>query len=207
MDFQAPRSVLGLLVAGSFLAVPLSAQDPYQQPDDSWISVDSPVADVMEDAFTLDYGSGLMTVEIDDDDRDAEAYTLDRGDKVSVTGVIDDEFTVDTGMREIAVELEELGGRWIRPDSWSPRSEGTQRSQTEFGRKLRSAGAVAWALCGGEARQYPLASPCDPDWSTSFVATFSELMLAQVTRRFRRSPRPGSVRSSSTALPLRLRDR
>lgn len=37
------------------------------------------------------YGNGSITVEMDDGDRDADAYSLDEGDNVTVYGMIDDD--------------------------------------------------------------------------------------------------------------------
>lgn len=85
------------MMASSALALALTgatavwAEDPMTEPDDSWISVSGTVESVTNDAFVLDYGEGLMTVEMDDGDRDADGYKLVRGDKVSVNGRIDDD--------------------------------------------------------------------------------------------------------------------
>ncbi len=53
------------------------------------------------DRFTLDYGDGFVIVEMDDGDRDADAYKLIKGDKVTVNGRVDDDFfeltTIEAG--------------------------------------------------------------------------------------------------------------
>lgn len=64
---------------------------PYEKPDDAWISISGTVGAVTRDAFQLDYGKGTITVEMDDGDRDADGYKLLEGDKVTVTGFIDDD--------------------------------------------------------------------------------------------------------------------
>lgn len=38
------------------------------------------------------YGDGNITVEMDNDDRDADGYKLMKGDEVRVSGMIDDDF-------------------------------------------------------------------------------------------------------------------
>lgn len=76
----------------ALLAVPLQGQSPYLQPDDTWISIDGTVSSVMADQFTLDYGDGMVIVEMDDGDRDADAYVLTQGDEVTVNGMVDDDF-------------------------------------------------------------------------------------------------------------------
>lgn len=76
----------------AILAVPAAAQDPATAPDDTWISVSGTVASVSPDMFLLNYDSGTIRVEMDDDDREADAYKLMPGDTVTVNGVIDDDF-------------------------------------------------------------------------------------------------------------------
>lgn len=81
-------SALALALTGATAAW---AEDPMTEPDDSWISVSGEVESVTNDAFVLDYGDGLITVEMDDGDRDADGYKLVSGDKVTVTGRVDDD--------------------------------------------------------------------------------------------------------------------
>ncbi|HBQ59613.1 MAG TPA: hypothetical protein DD671_08315 [Balneolaceae bacterium] len=56
---------------------------------------------VSADEFELDYGDGLISVEMDDGDRDADGYKLVKGDEVRVSGTIDDDFykltTIEAG--------------------------------------------------------------------------------------------------------------
>jgi hypothetical protein len=49
------------------------AVDPYEQPDNAWLSIRGRVETVTADSFTLDYGDGIVTVEMEDGDRDADA--------------------------------------------------------------------------------------------------------------------------------------
>ncbi len=85
------RMALGglLLMFGASAA---AEKNPYAKPDDSWISLKGTVENVTADSFTLDYGKGIITVEMDDGDRDGDAYKLLKGDKVTVAGLIDDDF-------------------------------------------------------------------------------------------------------------------
>jgi len=82
-------STIGLVL---LLAATAMAKDPKVQPDDAWISISGEVQSVTADTFMLDYGAGDLIVEMDDGDRDADAYQLLPGDKVTVTGRIDDDF-------------------------------------------------------------------------------------------------------------------
>lgn len=67
------------------------AADPKTAPDNTWVSVYGEVTSVTPDTFELKYDSGKITVEFDDWDNDADAYKLVTGDKVTVTGKIDDD--------------------------------------------------------------------------------------------------------------------
>jgi uncharacterized protein YdeI (BOF family) len=60
--------------------------------DDTWISVSGEVRSVTKDTFVLSYQTGVVTVRMDDGDRDAGTYDLQPGDEVTVNGKIDDAF-------------------------------------------------------------------------------------------------------------------
>lgn len=101
--------LLGVIVAGAMFALPANAQNPYMRPDDSWINIEGTVDRVWKDAFTLDYGDGTVTVEMDDGDRDADAYVLERGDTVAVSGRIDNDIFEVTTIEAGRVYVENLG--------------------------------------------------------------------------------------------------
>jgi uncharacterized protein YdeI (BOF family) len=108
---RSTRTIFALAVAvvALMLAASASAEDPYMKADRTWISIDGTVEAVMADSFTLDYGGGLITVEMDDGDRDADAYKLMKGDKVTVSGMIDDDFFERTTIEAASVYVENLG--------------------------------------------------------------------------------------------------
>jgi hypothetical protein len=89
------RSFFATVAACLFLSAPLSGQDPYAEPDDTWISLTGTVESVMADQFTLKYSEdgeeSWIIVEMDDGDRDADGYKLMAGDLVTVNGIIDDD--------------------------------------------------------------------------------------------------------------------
>ena len=64
---------------------------PYSKPDDSFISINGTVQSAKADSFVLDYGEGVITVEMDDWDWYREGYKLLNGDDVTVYGRIDDD--------------------------------------------------------------------------------------------------------------------
>jgi len=102
-------SLVSLLSFGLLLAPVVLAETPYTKPNNAWISIDGTVKAVNVDTFTLDYGKGRITVEMDDGDRDADAYILLPGDKVTVTGKIDDDFFQRTTIEASRVYIEKLG--------------------------------------------------------------------------------------------------
>lgn len=103
-------AVLTLTAASLLLATPALAQeDPYTQPDDTWISVSGEVESVDPREFLLDYGDGVVTVEMDDFDLDADAFVLNVGDHVTVHGLVDDDFFETTSIEASSVYVEELG--------------------------------------------------------------------------------------------------
>jgi hypothetical protein len=99
---------LVLFPAGTGLAE-TGNKNPYAAGDRTWININGTVEAVEADAFELDYGDGVITVEMDDGDRDADAYQLLRGDTVSVTGMIDDDFFTSTSIEAASVYVEEVG--------------------------------------------------------------------------------------------------
>lgn len=83
------RSLAASLLCFSAPAAVL-AQQPYERADESWISISGTVASSNADSFVLDYGDGVITVEMDDWDNWGDAYGLIDGDEVTVYGRIDD---------------------------------------------------------------------------------------------------------------------
>ena len=83
--------------------------NPYAQPDDSWITIEGTVNSVTSDQFTLAYADGEITVEMDDADRDADAYLLKEGDSVIVTGRVDDDLFESTAIEASSVFVQSLG--------------------------------------------------------------------------------------------------
>jgi hypothetical protein len=83
--------------------------DPYLKADETWITISGTVESVNPNSFVLDYGDGAILVEMDDGDRDADAYKLLSGDRVTVSGRIDDDFFEFTKIEASSVFVENLG--------------------------------------------------------------------------------------------------
>lgn len=102
-------TAIALSVSVSAPALQAEQVNPYTRANNTWISIDGTVDSVSADTFELDYGPGLITVEMDDGDRDADAYKLIRGDKVRVSGKIDDDLFETTTIEAGSVYVENLG--------------------------------------------------------------------------------------------------
>ena len=98
--------------------------NPYAMADETWITISGEVEAVNRDRFTLDYGDGLVIVEMDDGDRDADAYKLLKGDKVTVSGRIDDDFFEATKIEASSVFVENLGTTFFASSVDEETSEG-----------------------------------------------------------------------------------
>lgn len=96
-----------------FLVSPVFALSPYKKADDSWITLGGTVSTVSADTFVLDYGTGKILVEMDDGDRDADAYKLLPGDEVTVAGKIDDDLFEKTSIEASSVHVAKLGATFF----------------------------------------------------------------------------------------------
>lgn len=89
---------IGLTAALFLGASPVAlGQAIEDKPDGSWVSLSGVVAEASADAFTLDYGDGMVAVEMDDWDWYGDAYGIIDGDRVIVYGRVDQNtFATDT---------------------------------------------------------------------------------------------------------------
>lgn len=106
------RTLLSTAIASVFVAAPAitsAAESPYLQPDDSWVTLSGTVTSATADTFTLDYGTGLVTVEMDDWDWFEEQGELLPGDSVTVYGEVDDDTYESASIEANSVYVDELG--------------------------------------------------------------------------------------------------
>ena len=97
------------LSASTFAQDDAAAQpDPMAQPDDTWISLTGTVTSTTADSFIMDYGDGLITVEMDDWDNFGDAYPLADGDQVTVYGEVDKAFYEMTTIEAGSVYVDDL---------------------------------------------------------------------------------------------------
>lgn len=107
IDMKVTHTAISL-IAGLSLALSASAQDPYEKADDSYISLSGTVASSTASSFVLDYGEGLVTVEMDDWDWYGDAYGILPEDEVTVYGYVDDDFYETTSIEASSVWVEDL---------------------------------------------------------------------------------------------------
>ncbi len=107
---RAITTIVSTFLISAFLAAPAAAEEnPYAMADNAWISMSGEVEAVDPDEFVLDYGDGSVIVEMDDGDRDADAYKLMKGDDVTVSGLVDDDFFETTTIEASSVYVDKLG--------------------------------------------------------------------------------------------------
>ncbi len=108
IELKKYRPICIISLALVFTCSAAMAESPKTKPDDSWISVSGTVLSVEPDSFVLDYGKDTITVEMDDGDRDGDAYKLLSGDKVRVAGKIDDDLFEKRTIEAASVYVEKL---------------------------------------------------------------------------------------------------
>ncbi len=87
-----PAAIAAALTSsGSFADKTADEPNPYTMPDNAWISINGTVVNPAAEVFMLDYGEGMITVEMDDWDAYGEAHALLDGDAVTVFGRVDDD--------------------------------------------------------------------------------------------------------------------
>jgi uncharacterized protein YdeI (BOF family) len=109
MFFRIFAIFLLVATAGVFFTTTASAQKTCANPDGAWIDISGTVEKIMTDAIILNYGKGAITVAMDDVDRDANAYELVAGDKVTVNGKIDDDFFEKARLEACSIYVVKLG--------------------------------------------------------------------------------------------------
>lgn len=93
------------------------AQNPYVRPDGSWIGLNGTVVESSADGFILDYGEGIVTVEMDDWDWYGDAYPILDGDHVKVNGRVDDDLYETTSIEASSVYVKDLNTYFYANDA------------------------------------------------------------------------------------------
>ncbi|MBB4286527.1 hypothetical protein [Roseospira goensis] len=101
-------AIVAALGATGLVAGPALAAEPYAKPDDAWITLSGTVVGVAPSSFTLDYGDGVILVEMDDWDSDADAFGLVDGDTVTVYGEVDQNLFAASTIEAQSVYVQDL---------------------------------------------------------------------------------------------------
>lgn len=99
------------LASGLAAGAAAAAEDdvnPRMQPDGSWVSIGGTVTSAGMDSFMLDYGDGMITVEMDDWDAYGDAWPISSGDQVTVYGAVDDDLYEAATIEASSVYVENL---------------------------------------------------------------------------------------------------
>ena len=108
------KTTLASAIVAIFFSASAYAQDsndqpdPKAQPDDTWISLTGTVTSTTLDSFMLDYGNGLITVEMDDWDTFGDAWPLADGDQVTVYGDVDKGLYETTTIEAGSIHVKDL---------------------------------------------------------------------------------------------------
>ncbi len=78
-------------------------------PNNSWVTVHGRIVEATPSSFVMDYGEGVITVEMDDFDFYPDGYGLMEEDRVVVHGFIDDDFFEARTIEASRVYVENLG--------------------------------------------------------------------------------------------------
>ena len=87
---MGPMNIARLVTAVLCGAALAAGATPADNPEDAWITVNGTVVSADDGAFVLDYGTGLITVEMDGWGWYEESREILEGDDVTVHGRVDD---------------------------------------------------------------------------------------------------------------------
>ncbi len=100
-------AVIAMMSVG--LTATVSAQPVETAPDDTWVTVTGTVVSTTPSSFRLDYGDGIMTIEMDDFDSYGDVQGVLENDQVIVSGVVDDDLFEQRTIEASSVFVENLG--------------------------------------------------------------------------------------------------
>ncbi|NKI34751.1 hypothetical protein HFP89_06190 [Wenzhouxiangella sp. XN79A] len=87
--------------------------------EDTSITLSGTIVEEREDEFDLMVGAETVTVDIEDDIRDGGAYTLLPGDRVTVTGQVEDHFFQGRELEATAMHIDKIGTTFILDEDYA----------------------------------------------------------------------------------------
>lgn len=109
--------LLLLCASASLAASTVAAQDPRSVRNNSWISLNGTVTAATPSSFELDYGTGLIRVEMDGWDWYAASHPILEGDRVTVYGRVDDDLYEAATIEANSVYVKGLNTHFYANDS------------------------------------------------------------------------------------------
>lgn len=104
LRFSAIVAATALVFA---MALPATAQDLDSMDDEAWLELSGTVTSVSADEFKLDYGNGIVRVEMDSWNDAAQGYYVSQGDRVKVLGKIDDDVVETLSIEAASLYVED----------------------------------------------------------------------------------------------------
>lgn len=115
-------SIASVLAAGLAFS-PLQAQDNGGAlsglEEDTSITLSGTVIEARDDEFDLRVGTETVTVDIEDEIRDGSAYHLLEGDRVTVTGRVEDHFFQDKELEANGLYIDKIGTTFIVDEDYA----------------------------------------------------------------------------------------
>ncbi|WP_018147552.1 hypothetical protein [Henriciella marina] len=124
--------------------IDLSGDSPFLKTDDSFVTLTGEVTDSTMSSFMLDYGDGIIEVEMDDWDTWGEAYAIVDGQTVAVTGLIDNDFLETAHIEASSVYVADLNTVFYASaaDEETLRSWSTYTPMPDYGNSVTFSGIV-----------------------------------------------------------------
>ena len=132
------------MAAGTGTAIAQDAEtpgepNPYEMPDDAFVTLTGTVTEASADGFVLAYDDGAVVVEMDDWDSWGDAWGIAEGQSVSVTGAIDDDLLETTTIEAASVYVAELNTNFYASPAdeeslrtWRPYEASTMEGMATF---------------------------------------------------------------------------
>lgn len=103
--------------AVTLTATSVAAQNPHSAGDNSWIRLNGTVAAATPSSFELDYGSGLIRIEMEGWDWYAASHPILEGDRVTVYGRVDDDLYETASIEASSVYVKSLNTYFYANDA------------------------------------------------------------------------------------------
>lgn len=101
--------VIFLIVSSTLMIAAEDDPNPYLKADDTWISFSGTVVETRPDNFVVDFGEGIVTVDMLGWNWYDEGKEFLEGDKVTVYGIVDDDMFETTTIEATSVYVENRG--------------------------------------------------------------------------------------------------